>query len=163
MFCSLDEALEDFRQGKFLVLVDASEREDEGDLIFAAEHVTAEKINLLLTEARGMLHLATTEAHLERLGIALIEPHNADHTTPRFGLPFDVIEGVATGVSAADRATSIRRVLEPDAGPDDIVIPGHVLPLAARPEGCSVARATPKARWNWPDKPGFSRRLSCPR
>jgi 3,4-dihydroxy 2-butanone 4-phosphate synthase/GTP cyclohydrolase II len=60
MFCSLDEALEDFRQGKFLVLVDASEREDEGDLIFAAEHVTAEKINLLLTEARGMLHLATT-------------------------------------------------------------------------------------------------------
>ena len=135
MFCQLDEAIADFRAGKFLVLVDAQEREDEGDLILAAERVSTVKINRMLQEARGLLHLATTEAHLARLGVGLIEPHNADWTTPRFGLPFDAREGIETGVSAADRATSIQCALDPDTGPADIVIPGHVFPLAARPEG----------------------------
>ena len=135
MFCQLDEAIADFRAGKFLVLVDAQEREDEGDLILAAERVSTAKINRMLQEARGLLHLATTEAHLARLGVGLIEPHNADWTTPRFGLPFDAREGIETGVSAADRATSIQRALDPDTGLADIVIPGHVFPLAARPEG----------------------------
>ena len=135
MFCRLEEAIADFRAGKFLVLVDAREREDEGDLIVAAEYVSGAAINQMLKEARGMLHLATTEEHLARLGVGLIEPHNTDWTTPRFGLPFDALEGIETGVSAEDRATSIRRALQPDTGPDDIVIPGHVLPLAARPEG----------------------------
>ena len=135
MFCQLDEAIADFRAGKFLVLVDARDRENEGDLILAAERVSTAKINRMLQEARGLLHLATTEAHLARLGVGLIEPHNADWTTPRFGLPFDAREGIETGVSAADRATSIQRALGPDTGPADIVIPGHVFPLAARPEG----------------------------
>jgi len=135
MYCTLKQAIEDFRDGNFLVLVDAHEREDEGDLIVAAEHISAAKINRMLVEARGMLHMATTESHLERLGVALIEPHNADHQTPRFGLPFDLLQGVTTGVSAADRAQSIRCALDPRTGPEDIVIPGHVLPLAARPEG----------------------------
>ena len=118
MFCQLDEAIADFRAGKFLVLVDAQEREDEGDLILAAERVSTAKINRMLQEARGLLHLATTEAHLARLGVGLIEPHNADWTTPRFGLPFDAREGIETGVSAADRATSIQCALDPDTGPD---------------------------------------------
>ena len=135
VFCRLEEAIEDFCAGEFLVLVDAQEREDEGDLIVAAEHVSGDKINRMLKDARGMLHLATTEAHLERLGVGLIEPHNADSNTPRFGLPFDALKGITTGVSAADRAASIRRALESDTGPGDIAIPGHVLPLAARPEG----------------------------
>ena len=77
MFCSLDEAIADFRAGQFLVLVDAAEREDEGDLIVAAEHVTGAKINRMLKDARGMLHLATTEDHLARLGIGLIEPRRS--------------------------------------------------------------------------------------
>ena len=135
MFCRLEEAIADFRAGKFLVLVDAQEREDEGDLILAAARVSAAKINRMLQETCGLLHLATTEAHLARLGVGLIEPHNADWTTPRFGLPFDAREGIATGISAADRATSIQRTLDPATGPADIVIPGHVFPLAARPEG----------------------------
>lgn len=138
MYCRLEQAVEDFRAGEFLVLVDAVEREDEGDLIVAAEHITGEKINRMLAEARGMLHLATTEAHLARLGVDLIEPHNADPNTPRFGLPFDALAGITTGVSAADRAASIRSALDPQTGPEDIVIPGHVLPLAARPEGLLV-------------------------
>ena len=135
MYCTLEEAVKDFSEGQFLVLVDAQERENEGDLIVAAEHVSGDKINRMLLEARGMLHLATTEEHLARLGVGLIEPHNADDATPRFALPFDVLEGVTTGVSAGDRAESIRRVLDPATGPDHIVIPGHVLPLAARAEG----------------------------
>ena len=140
MFYSLEQALEEFRAGRFLVLVDDQDREDEGDLIVPAQFVTAEKINLMLREARGMLHLATTRAHLERLGIPLIEPRNADAITPRFGLPFDAREGITTGISAADRATTMRRSLEEGVGPDDFVIPGHVLPLAARSEGLQVRR-----------------------
>jgi 3,4-dihydroxy-2-butanone 4-phosphate synthase len=127
VYCTLEVAVQDFCAGKFLILVDAQERENEGDLIVAAEHISGDKINRMLLEARGMLHLATTEDHLDRLGVGLIEPHNADHATPRFGLPFDALAGITTGVSAADRAESIRQTLDPDTSSQDIVIPGHVL------------------------------------
>ncbi len=135
MFCSVETALEDLRQGKFLVLVDAREREDEGDLLLAAEFVTGEKVNTMLSAARGMFHLATTEAHLEQLGIPLITPRHGGQVTPRFGLPFDARRGIGTGISAADRALTIRQAIFPQSGPDDFVIPGHVLPLAARRGG----------------------------
>ncbi|MSR83976.1 MAG: hypothetical protein EXS58_13800 [Candidatus Latescibacteria bacterium] len=135
MFCSLDEALEDLRQGKFLVLVDAEDREDEGDLITAAQFITAEKVNLMLAEARGMFLFPAPEALWRQLDIPLIQPRHGDAKTPRFGLPFDARRGISTGISAADRAYSVRAALEPGAGPDDIAIPGHVLPLAARDGG----------------------------
>lgn len=140
MFCTLEEALADFSVGRFLVLADDRERENEGDLIVPAQSITAEKVNTMLKEARGMLHLATTRAHLERLGIPLIEPRNADAVTPRFGLPFDARQGISTGISARDRATTILRALDPAAGPEDFVVPGHVLPLAARTRGLRVRR-----------------------
>jgi 3,4-dihydroxy 2-butanone 4-phosphate synthase/GTP cyclohydrolase II len=140
MFCSLDEALKTFADGGFLVLVDDAERENEGDLIVAAEFASSEKINFMLREARGMLHLATTEEHLQRLGVDLIEPHIADANTPRFGLPFDALEGVSTGISTADRAATVRKALDPQAGPEDFMVPGHILPLAARREGLKVRR-----------------------
>ena len=135
MFCSLEEALEDLRRGEFLVLMDDREREDEGDLLLAAEFVTGEKVNVMLSAARGMFHFATTEAHLEQLGIPLISPRHGGKVTPRFGLPFDARRGIGTGISAADRALTIRRAISPQSGPDDFVIPGHVLPLAARRGG----------------------------
>ena len=135
MFCTLEEAVAAFAQGEFLVLADDREREDEGDLIVAAQHVDAARVNTMLALARGMLHLATTGVHLERLGIDLIKPRHADRRTPRFGLPFDARRGITTGISAPDRAVTIRRTLEPEAGPEDFVIPGHVLPLAADPLG----------------------------
>ena len=78
MYCTLEAAVKDFCAGKFLILVDAQERENEADLIVAAEHISGDKINRMLLEARGMLHMATTEDHLDRLGVGLIEPHNAD-------------------------------------------------------------------------------------
>lgn len=135
MYCDLADAIEDFRSGRFLILVDDVERENEGDLIVAAEFVTAAKINLMLREACGMFHFATTEEHLKRLEIPLIDPRNDSGTTPRFGYPFDTVLGTSTGISVADRAATILQALNPDAGPDDFVIPGHVLPLAAHPDG----------------------------
>ena len=93
--------------------------------------------------------LATSGAHLERLGIDLIQPRNADSRTPRFGLPFDARRGITTGISAGDRAVTIRRALEPAAGPEDFVIPGHVLPLAADARGLAGRRVTPRARSSW--------------
>jgi 3,4-dihydroxy-2-butanone 4-phosphate synthase len=140
MFSTLEEAVAAFARGEFLVLADDREREDEGDLIVAAQQVDADKINTMLALARGMLHLATTRPHLERLGIDLIQPRNADRLTPRFGLPFDARRGISTGISAGDRATTIRRALDPAAGPDDFVIPGHVLPLAAHALGLGGRR-----------------------
>jgi 3,4-dihydroxy 2-butanone 4-phosphate synthase / GTP cyclohydrolase II len=140
MFCHFEEALAIFSAGGFLVLVDDADRENEGDLIVAAEFASAEKINFMLHEARGMLHFSTTEEHLERIGIGLIEPKNADANTPRFGLPFDALEGISTGISTADRAETVRRALDPQTGPDDFVIPGHILPLAARREGLAARR-----------------------
>jgi 3,4-dihydroxy 2-butanone 4-phosphate synthase/GTP cyclohydrolase II len=131
MFCSLDEALEDFRRGRFLVLVDAQDREDEGDLITAAQFVTAEKVNLMLSEARGMFLFPARETLWRQLDIPLIQPRHGDAKTPRFGLPFDARHGISTGISAQDRAHTVRAALEPGAGPDDFAIPGHVLPLAA--------------------------------
>jgi 3,4-dihydroxy 2-butanone 4-phosphate synthase/GTP cyclohydrolase II len=135
MFCSLDEALEDFRRGKFLVLVDAENREDEGDLITAAQFITAEKVNLMLAEARGMFLFPAPEELWRQLDIPLIQPRHGDAKTPRFGLPFDARRGISTGISAGDRAYTVRAALEPGAGPDDFAIPGHVLPLAARAGG----------------------------
>ena len=135
MFCSLEEALDDFRQGRFLVLVDAQDREDEGDLITAAQLITAEKVNLMLTEARGMFLFPAPEALWRQLDIPLIQPRHGDAKTPRFGLPFDARHGISTGISAADRAYTVRAALEPGAGPEDFAIPGHVLPLAARKGG----------------------------
>ncbi len=140
MFCRLEEALDVFSAGGFLVLVDDVERENEGDLIVAAEFASAEKINFMLREARGMLHFSTTEQHLERLGIGLIEPKNADANTPRFALPFDAVAGITTGISTADRAETVRRALDPESGPDDFVIPGHILPLAAQRAGLAARR-----------------------
>ncbi len=138
MFCSLEEAVSAFARGGFVVLADDRERENEGDLIVPAQSIDAGKINTMLKVARGMLHLATTRTHLERIGIELIKPRNADAVTPRFGLPFDARRGITTGISAADRATTILQSLDPTSGPDDFVIPGHVLPLAARSGGLRV-------------------------
>lgn len=135
MFCRLEEALDDLRRGRFLVLVDAQDREDEGDLIVAAEHITAEKVNLMLREARGMFLFPAPEGHLQQMGLPLIEPRHGDGMTPRFAVPFDARDGVSTGISAADRARSVLQAIRPDATPERFRVPGHILPLAARPGG----------------------------
>lgn len=136
----LDAAIADFKEGRFVVLVDDAERENEGDLVVAAQHLTAPKVNQLDRRAGGMFLLATTQEHLARLEIPLVEGRNTTADTPRFGVGFDVLEGITTGMSAADRAVTVAAAIRPEATPDDFVLPGHVLPLAARPEGLKARR-----------------------
>lgn len=127
------------QEGRFLVLVDSRDRENEGDLIIAAEHLTADRAAFMMREARGMFLLSTTQDHLRQLGIPLIEPRGGDiQMTPRMGLPFDARLGIRTGIAAADRAETVRQTLLAHAAPEDFVVPGHVQPLAEHEQGLAA-------------------------
>ncbi len=132
------ELLEELRAGRMIVLVDDEDRENEGDVVFAAEHTTPDKVNFLLHHARGELCIAMDAATCERLDLRL----QTDEPTNRFGTAFTVTieaaRGVTTGISAKDRATTILAAAAPDAKPSDLVRPGHVHPLRARPGGTLV-------------------------
>ncbi len=138
MLSSTDEAIEDIRQGKMVILVDDEDRENEGDLTIAAEKVTPDVINFMARYGRGLICLAMTEEMIERLRIPMMVHNN----TSRFGTSFAVsIEakcGVTTGISAFDRATTIKTAIDPSSGPEDIVMPGHVFPIKARKGGVLV-------------------------
>jgi 3,4-dihydroxy-2-butanone 4-phosphate synthase len=139
VYVTAEEAIASLREGRFLILVDSHERENEGDLIVAAEHLTASKAAFMMREARGMFLLSTTQHHLRQLGIPLIEPRGGDvRMTPRMGLPFDARRGIRTGIAAVDRAETVRQALLPGAAADDFVIPGHVQPLAEHEEGLAA-------------------------
>jgi 3,4-dihydroxy 2-butanone 4-phosphate synthase/GTP cyclohydrolase II len=138
MFASILEAIEDFRQGKILVVVDDEDRENEGDLTIAAEKITPEAINFMATYGRGLICLSLDAAICQRLDLQPMSPVN----TARFGTAFceaiDAAEGVTTGISAYDRARTIRVAMDPMTRPQDLARPGHVFPLRARPGGVLV-------------------------
>jgi 3,4-dihydroxy 2-butanone 4-phosphate synthase / GTP cyclohydrolase II len=135
-FATIPEALEDFRAGRMLVVVDDEDRENEGDLTMAAQAITPEAINFMATHGRGLICLALAPERCDALHLPL--------NTSRFGTAFcesiDAAEGVTTGISAADRAHSIRTAIRPDCRPRDLARPGHVFPLRAR-EGGVLVRA----------------------
>ena len=139
-FASIGEALEDFRAGRMLVVVDDEDRENEGDLTIAAEKITPEIINFMATHGRGLICLALSPERCVQLGLPLMSQNN----TSRFGTAFceaiDAREGVTTGISAADRAHTIQLAMRPDTRPGDLSRPGHVFPLRAR-EGGVLVRA----------------------
>ena len=132
---TIDEAIEDFRKGKFVVVVDDEDRENEGDLIIAAEKITAEDVNFMLKYARGVLCAPTTISRCKELEL----PHQVDDNTSILGTPFtvtiDKLEGCSTGVSAADRAETIRALADPASTPQTFGRPGHVNPLYAQDKG----------------------------
>lgn len=132
---TIEEAIEDFRQGKFVIVVDDEDRENEGDLIMAAEKATAESVNFMVTNARGELCAPLTTSRCRELNL----PHQVDDNTSMLGTPFtitvDKLEGCTTGVSAHDRAATLRHLADPDAKPEDFGRPGHVHPLYAQEEG----------------------------
>jgi len=134
---SVEAAIEDIREGKLVILVDDADRENEGDLCLAAEKVTPEAINFMAKYGRGLICLSLTEVQLDRLNLGMMVPDWEN--TAGFGTAFTVsIEarhGVTTGISAADRATTIHTAIADDAKPTDIARPGHVFPLRARPGG----------------------------
>jgi 3,4-dihydroxy 2-butanone 4-phosphate synthase/GTP cyclohydrolase II len=139
-FATIPEALDDFRAGRMLIVVDDEDRENEGDLTMAAECVTPEAINFMATHGRGLICLALAPDRCDALHLPLVSPMN----TSRFGTAFcesiDAVEGVSTGISAADRARTIRLAISPDCRPRDLARPGHVFPLRAR-EGGVLVRA----------------------
>ncbi len=134
-FNSIPEAIEALRQGKMIILVDDEDRENEGDLVMAAQDVTAEGVNFMATEGRGLICLTLEEAQVERLQLQPMSPVNTSPYSTAFTVSIEAREGVTTGISAADRATTIRVAADPDCQPHDLVKPGHVFPLKAVPGG----------------------------
>ena len=132
---TIEEAITDFREGKFVIVVDDEDRENEGDLIIAAEKVTPEKINFMLKNARGVLCAPITVSRCEELDL----PHQVTNNTSVLGTPFtvtiDKLEGCSTGVSAADRAATIRALADPTSTPETFGRPGHINPLYAQEKG----------------------------
>src|SRR3954467_1931675 len=134
-FATVEEALEDIAEGKMIVVVDDEDRENEGDLVMAAEHVTPDAINFMATHARGWICLALTPERCDDLGLELMAAKNeTPHATP-FTVTIEAREGVTTGISAADRAHTMKTAVDPAKGAHDIVKGGHVNPLKAKTGG----------------------------
>jgi len=134
-FATIEEAIEDIRLGKFVVVVDAPDRENEGDLTIAAEHITPAAINFMATHSRGLICLCLTEERCDELGLRPMTYNNQTPFETAFTVAIEAREGVTTGISAADRAHTIQVAIDPSKGPDDLVQPGHIFPLRARPGG----------------------------
>jgi 3,4-dihydroxy 2-butanone 4-phosphate synthase / GTP cyclohydrolase II len=134
-FATIEEAIEDIRQGKFVVVVDAADRENEGDLTIAAQFATSEAINFMATHGRGLICLCLTEERCDVLGLKPMTYNNETPYETAFTISIEAREGVTTGISAADRARTIQVAIDPTKEAADLVQPGHVFPLRARPGG----------------------------
>ncbi len=134
---SIAEILADFKLGKFVILVDDENRENEGDLILAADFVSAEAVNFLAKEARGLICLALTPEHVQQLQLPMMKSavHNQGSTNTAFTYSIEASSGVTTGISAADRAHTIKVAADTKASAKDVICPGHIFPLRAHPEG----------------------------
>ena len=131
----IEELVEDIRQGRMVILMDDEDRENEGDIIMAAEKVEAEHINFMARHARGLICLPMTRERCERLQLPLMVRDNGSGFGTKFTLSIEATEGVTTGISAADRARTVRAAVARDARAEDIVQPGHIFPLMAEPGG----------------------------
>ena len=132
---TIPEIISDLRDGRMVILVDEEDRENEGDLILAAEHVTPETINFMARFGRGLICLTLTEARCRQLGLNQMAGDNKSPYSTAFTVSIEAAEGVTTGISAQDRALTIIAAVARNAGPADIVQPGHVFPLIAAPGG----------------------------
>jgi len=135
---TVDEIVAEIRAGRIVVLVDDEDRENEGDLVFAADFVTPEKVNFLATHGRGLICMPVTTAHAARLGLKPMVSENRSRHGTNFTASIEAAEGIATGISAHDRALTIRVAAAPQAKASDIVQPGHVFPLIAEDGGVLV-------------------------
>jgi len=135
---SIEEVLEDIKAGKMIILVDDEDRENEGDLYMAAESVDAEAINFMATHGRGLICLTLTEELVDKLELPMMVSKNTSPYGTGFTISIEARTGVSTGISAADRARTVLAAVAPDAGPRDLVSPGHIFPLRARDGGVLV-------------------------
>ena len=134
-FDSIEAVIEDLRKGRMVIVVDDADRENEGDLIMAAEHATPEAVNFMAKHGRGLICAPTTGERLQQLGIERMVSNNRETFKTDFQVSVDAARGITTGISAADRARTIQVMADPTAVLDDLVQPGHVFPLRAKPGG----------------------------
>jgi 3,4-dihydroxy 2-butanone 4-phosphate synthase/GTP cyclohydrolase II len=145
-FASIDEALAELRSGRMIVIVDDDDRENEGDVMIAAEMVTPEAINFMATHARGLICLAITGERADALDLHQMVPRNTSCCGTAFTVSIDARgRGVTTGISAWDRAQTILTAIDPDTCPEDLARPGHVFPLRARNDGVLERRGQTEA------------------
>jgi len=157
MFCTVEEAVEEIKQGRVIIVVDDEDRENEGDFVCAAEYITPDIVNFMVTHGKGMLCVALSAKRLDDLGLPLmVDTNSALHGT-QFTITVDAKEGTTTGISAADRALTIKKLIDPTSKASDFARPGHIFPLKAFEEGvlrraghteaavdlCKLAKMTP--------------------
>ncbi|MCD6223762.1 MAG: 3,4-dihydroxy-2-butanone-4-phosphate synthase, partial [Deltaproteobacteria bacterium] len=138
MFSAVNEAIEDIKEGKMVIMVDDEDRENEGDLVMAAQFVTSEKINFMTKYGRGLICLPMTEEMADKLGLNLMIVNENDKFKTAFTVSIDAKENVTTGISAYDRAYTIQKAIRPDTKPEDLSRPGHIFPLRAKKGGVLV-------------------------
>ncbi len=136
----LDRAIETLRAGGFVALQDSPDRENEADILLAAEHATGEKVNFMATHVRGLITVAVPKTVLDALDVPLLAVRYPVPHAPRFTEPVDAVAGCTTGASAFDRAATLRKLADPEAQPQDFSRPGHIFPLMGMPGGLAERR-----------------------
>ena len=172
---TIERAITEIKSGKPVVVVDDEDRENEGDLIFAAELATPELIAFMVRYTSGYVCVPLTESDADRLDLPPMYHTNQDRRGTAYAVTVDAREGITTGISAADRARTIRRLADPSAGAADFTRPGHVVPLRTSPgrgtscrcgprtAACCAGPATPRQPLTWPCWPGYRPRGCCAR
>ena len=140
VFAAIPEAIEDLKAGKMIIVVDDEDRENEGDFIMAADKVTPEAVNFMAKHGRGMICVPATNQRLEELGLPMMVERNTAKLGTAFTVSVDALKGTTTGISAHDRAITIKTFVDPAAKPQDLARPGHIHPLRAE-EGGVLVRA----------------------
>lgn len=153
----VESAIASLREGGGILLVDDEERENEGDLIFAAETITPEQMAMLIRECSGIVCLCLDDAFLQRLQLPMMVERNSSRNGTAFTVTIEARQGVTTGVSAADRVTTIRTAIADEAVPEDLCRPGHVFPLRAQPGGVLSRRGHTEGTVDLMDLCGFKR------
>src|SRR5437870_10351344 len=134
-FVTIEEAIAEIQEGRMIVIVDDADRENEGDLVIAAEKVTPEAVNFMATYGRGLICVPISNERAEQLGLQRMVTQNREAQRTDFTVSVDAARGVTTGISAYDRATTILAIANPHSSPDDLTQPGHVFPLRAKDGG----------------------------
>ena len=152
---SIEEIIIEMRAGRMVILVDEEDRENEGDLVLAAEHVTPEAINFMVKHARGLVCLTITESRRQQIGLTQMARDNKSAYNTAFTVTIEAASGVTTGISAHDRARTIQVAVARDARPEDIVQPGHIFPITAKPGGVLVRAGHTEAGCDLAQMAGF--------
>lgn len=134
-FTTIEHAISELQKGRMIILVDDEDRENEGDLVIAAEKVTDETINFMSIYARGLICLSMAPSYIDRLQLPMMATKNRSPFGTAFTVSIEAASGVSTGISAKDRARTIQVAVDDGSGPEDIISPGHVFPLRARENG----------------------------